>query len=340
MLEDAPEDKPIPLEDQTETSLEMPSSPDPSSVESPPTVELSPEAEARLRRREKMQRLWQERFTEIARFMVFVGLFYGIYLWMSQPYWTLSPARIQVEGNRMIEASRLKTGMKEALGKHLLGLNPAKVARHLETTDPLIARVQVRRRLVPMPHVSLRISEHRPWGLIYNPWEKAKVLAWHHQHKNTTLIPPPFAFVLDSYKSLHFTSSQYQLPKEALADRFTFIFMDTNTYRRLSPNTRQQLLQNLDRIIEGLRQSKGVEVESLTLSKRQHLQLDLHLDGHPVLVVAGELDAGIFKRLARLKPALTKIHELNQASPKNVIDRVDLSWNENLYLRRQHIGTS
>jgi hypothetical protein len=90
----------------------------------------------------------------------------------------------------------------------------------------------------------------------------------------------------------------------------------------------------LDRIIEGVRQIKGVDVESLTLSNRQHLQLDVTLEGHSVVVVAGLLDAGIFKRLARLKPALKKIHDLNEASPHQMIDRVDVSWNENLYLRR------
>jgi hypothetical protein len=340
MLEDTQENKDA-LPKGTPTDAEDPSllvsSLPAASSSLEPLLELSPEAEARLRRREKIQRLWQARLMEVARFVVFVGLFYGIFLWLSQPYWTLTPQRVQVEGNRMMQASRLKQGMKDVLGNHLLTVNPVKVAKALESSDPLIARVQVRRVLLPQPHVVLRVSEHRPWGLVYNPWEKANVLAWHHQSSVSQKVPPPYAFVLDSYKSLHFTKTQYQLPKEALADRFTFMFMDTDDYRRLSPNARQQRLEHLDRIIEGVREIKDVDVESVTLSKRQHLQLDVTLEGHPVVVVAGELDAGIFKRLARLKPALKKIHELNEASPSNVIDRVDVSWNENLYLRRQQI---
>jgi hypothetical protein len=343
MSEDAPEENQSPPEEKDSPSLLVSSLPENAShgdepfPSTSPSQELSPEAEARLRRREKIQRLWQARFMEVARFVVFVGLFYGIYLWLTQPYWTLTPKRVQVEGNRMMQASRLKQGMKEVLGTHLLTMNPAKMAKVLEASDPLIARVQVRRVLLPKPHVLLRVSEHRPWGLVYNPWEKASVLAWHHQSSASQKVPPPYAFVLDSYKSLHFTKNQYQLPKEALADRFTFMFMDTDDYRRLNPNARQQRLEQLDRIIEGVRQIKGVDVESVTLSKRQHLQLDVTLDAHPVVVVAGELDVGIFKRLARLKPALKKIHELNEASPKNLIDRVDVSWNENLYLRRQQL---
>ncbi|MCE2930905.1 MAG: FtsQ-type POTRA domain-containing protein [Vampirovibrionales bacterium] len=343
MSEDAPEENQSPPEEKDSPSLLVSSLPENAShgdepfPSTSPSQELSPEAEALLRRREKIQRLWQARFMEVARFVVFVGLFYGIYLWLTQPYWTLTPKRVQVEGNRMMQASRLKQGMKEVLGTHLLTMNPAKMAKVLEASDPLIARVQVRRVLLPKPHVLLRVSEHRPWGLVYNPWEKASVLAWHHQSSASQKVPPPYAFVLDSYKSLHFTKNQYQLPKEALADRFTFMFMDTDDYRRLNPNARQQRLEQLDRIIEGVRQIKGVDVESVTLSKRQHLQLDVTLDAHPVVVVAGELDVGIFKRLARLKPALKKIHELNEASPKNLIDRVDVSWNENLYLRRQQL---
>ncbi len=337
MSEDVSEEKQSPVEEKDSPSLLVSSLPDVSSTEPPPSLELSPEADARLRRREKIQRLWQARLIEVARFVVFVGLFYGIYLWLIQPYWTLTPQRVQVEGNRMMQASRLKQGMKQVLGTHLLTVNPAQVAKVLEASDPLIDRVQVRRVLLPKPHVLLRVSEHRPWGLVYNPWEKASVLAWHHHNKTSQKVPPPYAFVLDSYKSLHFTKNQYQLPKEALADRFTFMFMDTDDYRRLSPQARQQRLEHLDRIIEGIRQIKGVDVESVTLSKRQHLQLDVTLEGHPVVVVAGLLDVGIFKRLARLKPALKKIHELNEASPKNLIDRVDVSWNENLYLRRQQI---
>jgi hypothetical protein len=343
MSEDVSEEKQSPPEEKDSPSLLVSSLPENASHEeepfpsTSPSQELSPEAEARLRRREKIQRLWQARLMEVARFVVFVGLFYGIYLWLIQPYWTLTPQRVQVEGNRMMQTSRLKQGLKKEFGTHVLTLNPAKLGKDLKGSDPLIARVQVRRVLLPKPHLLLRVSEHRPWGLVYSPWEKASVLAWHHQSNSNAKVPSPFAFVLDSYKSLHFTKTQYQLPKEALADRFTFMFMDTDDYRRLSPNARQQRLEQLDRIIEGVRQIKSVDVESVTLSKRQHLQLDVTLDAHPVVVVAGELDAGIFKRLARLKPALKKIHELNEASPKNLIDRVDVSWNENLYLRRQQI---
>ena len=350
MLEDTPQDTETP---NTDTSPHPEDAPEGVSAfaegsvgEAPsvsePVKALSPQALARLRRREKIKRLWQARLQEVLRFLVFIGLFYGVFVWLNQPYWRLSPQQVDVEGHRMMQASRLKQALKNEWGTHILALNPAQVSKTLASSDPLVARIQVRRLLWPRPHVVIRVSEHRPWGLVYNPWEKASVLAWHRQANEQTkghtngqgMVPAPYAFVLDSYKSLHFTQAHYQLPKQALAQRYTFMFMDTQAYRRLSPQERQQRLEHLDRIIEGVRQIKGVDVESLTLSNRQHLQLDVTLEGHSVVVVAGLLDAGIFKRLARLKPALKKIHDLNEASPHQVIDRVDVSWNENLYLRR------
>ncbi|XVJ51070.1 MAG: FtsQ-type POTRA domain-containing protein [Vampirovibrio sp.] len=309
----------------------------PESDASPPSTQ-TPRQDAQARRRQKIRHLWQSRVLELGRLVAFALLFYGLFIGFTLPQWTLTPSQIHVSGQRMMHAKRIQDALKSELGKHLLFINPIEIAQHVEAQDPLLASVQIRRQLLPTPYLEVQISEHRPWGLLYNPWEKATVLAWQQNMKDhpNAFIPPPFAFILDTYKSLHFTSQHYQLPPQSLANHYTLMFMDTLWYRQIPPSKRQALLQDLDRIIEGLRQIKGIDVQSIGLSKRQQVTLDVTFKGQSLQVVAGPLDAPIFKRVARLKATLPTIEKLNTQNPKNPIDRIDLRWNENVYLHRQN----
>ena len=312
------------------------------SIQAEEKSSLDPTQEARLRRKAKLKQLWWNRFKEVARFALFIGLTWGIYSGLRLPIWFLTPSQITVQGYHMLQPERVKALLKSEQGKHLLLINPSQVAQNLQKQDPLIARVQVRRLLLPKPHLLLAISEYRPWGLVYNTWEKPRVMAWHRQaeHAPDALIPPPFAFVLDSYKSLHFKSNQYQIPQKALATYYTPLFMETQWYRSLPPEARQGLLKNLDRLIEGLRQLPQVKVNALSLSGRQYVSMDTTIQGNAVQVLVGALNEEAFTRTGRLKAILPTLAKLNHDTPKNKVDRIDVRWSENVYLHRQNGQTN
>jgi cell division septal protein FtsQ len=339
-----PADVALPALPSSLESIASPSEVPPSSesIQAEEKSSLAPAEEARLRRKAKIQQLWWNRLKEVARFVLFIGVAWGIYVGLRLPMWFITPSQMTVQGHHMIQPDRVRHLLKQEQGKHLLLMNPSHIAQHLQKQDPLIARVQVRRLLLPKPHLLLAISEYRPWGLVYNTWEKPRVMAWHRQakHKPETLIPPPFAFVLDSYKSLHFKTNQYQIPQKALTTYYTPLFMDTQWYRSLAPDARQRLLENLDRLIEGLRQLPHVKVDGLSLSGRQFIAIDTTIQGNTVLVLVGSLDDEMFNRLGRLKAILPTLAKLNKEAPKNKVDRIDLRWSENVYLHRQNGQTN
>jgi|GEM_PF-5671095 len=308
--------------------------------EAPPP--LTPAQEAKQRRQKIMAEAWKKRTGELGRLILFAAIFYGVYLGFTHPVWIIQPDDIVITGNHMIRSERIMKELAPEIGKHLLLINPATVAERFQKDDPLIARLQVRRQIWPRFRLNVALSEHRPWGLVHNPWEKATVLAWHRKpdHDPEALIPPPYAFVLDSYKNLRFVGQKYRLPLRSLSQPSVLMFMDTQWYRTLPAEKRDNVLKDLDRAIEGLRQVEDINVESVSISRNLHLKMDATLYNTPVEVLAGPIGPRVFDRLARIKPTLVAIKDINDADKDAPIDRIDVRWNENVYLRRQNGETT
>jgi hypothetical protein len=315
------------------------SSPIPTIKKNPkPMKPPTPAQYAKTRRRLRQFAVWKVRWVEVARLALLLGLFYGIYTWVAQPVWYLKSNQLQFENNRMVQTTQLQSRMTPYMGKHLLLLNPAEISQHLRADNQLLANVQVKRQLWPEAKLIIRLSEHRLWGLVHDPWEKPRILAWHKSTKHTpeSLIPPPYAFVVGNYENRRFASSGYRLPKQALSTPYTLMFVDTKWYRAMKQESRKQLLGDVDRIVHGLIAMPDIKVSSVSIDKARNLDVDITYHNHPLLVKAGVMDPTIFKRLARIKPTLHVVDKLNTAVPDSFIDRIDARWSENVYLHRKN----
>jgi hypothetical protein len=337
--------EPINPENASTHNITEQESPEPQGLDalfphSPPPKPLSPAQLARKRRQQRRLSVWKARGIECLRLGLFAGLFYGMWLWASLPQWHLTPQHVRLENNHMIQDARLLQRLSPYMGQHLFWMNPAEIRHALLEKDSLLANVQVKRILWPTPQLLLRVSEHRLWGLVHDPWEKPKVLAWYANpaHKPTDLIPAPYAFVVGNYQNRRFASGTYRLPRHALTEPYTLMFLDTKWYRAMPEAVRKELLMSVDRAVQGLEQMPDMKVSNITITRGRDMTMDVRYKNSPLLIRAGLLDLTLFKRLARIKPTLHVLDKLNTPGKAQTsrIDRLDARWNENIYLHRQN----
>lgn len=294
---------------------------------------LTPEQLVAKRRAEKLQALWWERFLGLLRIVLLLAMGYGIYWLAKQPFWLITPQQVRFKGADILSSKALLPPIQQELNKPLYALQPQAIEASLQKQYPLIAAVQIRRRLFPMG-LDVQINEHRPWALIYPPSQKSAVLQYYRTvfvplHRTGTLptkatkqstmsklpallqqptMPLPYAFVLETYQSMRFNGQQFRLSPKVLPADSLMVFTDTTWFRKLPASRRITFLKDMDRLLNGVRAVPGVGVEALTYQPEVNmLQLELRLAqqaNRPITALLGGWDTGLFDRALRLKPLI------------------------------------
>jgi cell division septal protein FtsQ len=324
---------------------------------------LTPEQLVAKRRTEKLKALWWERFLGVLRLALLAAIGYGIYWLAQQPFWLIAPQQVHFKGTDILSSRALLPPIEKELNRPLYTLQPQAIEAKLQKQYPLIAAVQIRRRLFPMG-LDVQINEHRPWALIYPPTQKASVLQYYrnvflplHRSRNnaTTTVgkvsfpqqamPLPYAFVLETYQSMRFNGQQFTLSPTVLAPDSLMVFTDTTWFRKLPTSRRVLFLKDMDRLLNGVRALPGVGVEALMYQPQgDMLQLELHLaqqPTQPITVLLGRWDTGLFDRAMRLKPlvrglafvqeAITPVEKTVAYAPKpSCYKQFDFRWGPNV----------
>jgi hypothetical protein len=307
---------------------------------------LTPEQLVAKRRTEKLQALWWERFLGLLRVVLLLAMGYGIYWLAKQPFWLITPQQVRFKGADILSSKALLPPIQQELNKPLYALQPQAIEATLQKQYPLIAAVQIRRRLFPMG-LDVQINEHRPWALIYPPSQKSAVLQYYRRifvplHRTGAIpttattakskqgtvsglpallqqptMPLPYAFVLETYQSMRFNGQQFRLSPKVLPADSLMVFTDTTWFRKLPASRRITFLKDMDRLLNGVRAVPGVGVEALTYQPEINmLQLELRLAqqaNRPVTALLGGWDTGLFDRAIRLKPLIRGLNFVQAA---------------------------
>jgi hypothetical protein len=337
-------------------TLMKPSKPTQKQTTSPKS--LTAEEAVALRRRQKLQSLWGNRLLEVFRWLLLGAMGYGIYALAQQPLWMITPQQVHFRGTTILSDTALLPPIQKELNRPLYALQPQAIENELKQRFPLIAAVQIRRRLFPMG-LDVQVNEHQPWALIYEPWETQAVLSYYHHvflplhfpqrfpkqpqalgggAMDKKPMPKPYAFVLETYQSMRFNGEYFTLSPKVLAPNSLMIFTSTQWFRTMPQSKRLKFLKDMDRLLNGVRAVASVQVDALSYNpQKDALTLELRLENQPkqsVTALLGRWDTGLFDRALRLKPLIGGLPFVKEAvgNEKTGVcyKQFDFRWGQNV----------
>jgi hypothetical protein len=332
----------------------------PKSTETQTPPPLTAEETVALRRKQKLQALWWDRLLRVFRWMVLIALGYGIYWLAQQPFWLVTPQQVHFKGTNILSNATVLPAIEKELNRPLYALQPQSIENELKKRFPLIASVQIRRRLFPVG-LDVQVNEHQPWALIYEPEEEKAVLSYYRQvflplhltkplQGSTTAtenlkqpisnqsMPKPYAFVLETHQSMRFNGEHFTLTPAVLSPESLLIFTSTQWFRQMPQAKRRQFLKDVDRLLNGVKAVDSVAVDAVIYRPQQDaLSLVLRLKtqpNQPITALLGGWNSGLFDRALRLKPLVAGLPFVKEAvgneKAGNCYKQFDFRWAQNV----------
>lgn len=268
-----------------------------------------------LRRSALKKQKRQRHFKGVLRLLLVTATLLTVLLFFQAPLWQwhATDSTIALDGYLKTEAVREQ--LRQYEGQSLLQVNPEQVKRQLLGTFPLLANVLVRRQLVPA-RLDVVAVEHVPWAAVFPKTGEG------------TTAAQPVAFAVENHTLVSVPIGYYDWQALQKANPLLPILADADQLARIL-NKNPAFLQRLDTIVQHYQGLKELQLVSVSLNKDD--ELTVHFDGVDVLL--GYMDEASLDRAARLAPVIPTIKAL---WPQ--VERVDLRWRRNVFLRKRPIS--
>ena len=159
------------------------------------------QAELAQRRNQLRRQRRLKAFQAIWRSVLVSGLAGGLFWVITLPDWVIrNPEQIDVEGNQLLSASKVRSLLRLSYPQSLLKLQPQAIAQKLESQAP-IAQATVTRQLLP-PSLTIQVKERQPIAIAQPPASNKQATASKAKPRPMGLLDEQGIWIpLDSYRN-------------------------------------------------------------------------------------------------------------------------------------------